>query len=81
VISVDWMDKGACNGMSTDTWYPDFRTQGSKPKRICKQCPVMVECFLYAVETKTRDGIWGGVNMAVPAAVAARKDELREDVS
>lgn len=29
-------------------------------KSICKACPILDNCFAYALETNQRHGIWGG---------------------
>lgn len=29
-------------------------------KRMCKTCPIVKDCFTYAVESRQRYGIWGG---------------------
>ena len=31
-------------------------------KRICKTCPIMEQCFTYALETHQRYGIWGATS-------------------
>ena len=29
-------------------------------KQLCKECPIQMKCFEYALETNQRHGIWGG---------------------
>lgn len=63
----DWRDRAACRGATHKFFKPDQPRSGKrKPwsaadaKRICADCPVVVECLTYAVDAKERDGIWGG---------------------
>lgn len=50
-----------------ELFFPDdfpvgkLRTEASKmAKTLCKECPVITECLLYAVANKETYGIWGG---------------------
>jgi WhiB family redox-sensing transcriptional regulator len=41
-------------------------TKGPVPrtgKEACEQCPVTIECAIYALEHNLKDGIWGGMNV------------------
>lgn len=31
-------------------------------KSICQKCPIIEDCFTYALETNQRHGIWGGTS-------------------
>jgi hypothetical protein len=31
-------------------------------KALCKACPIMSECFDYALETGQKHGVWGGTS-------------------
>lgn len=40
---------------------PEFRAAATKAaKNLCKACPIVKDCFTYALETNQRYGIWGG---------------------
>ena len=42
---------------------PEKRTLATKAaKKICRQCPMVEECFTYAIETNQRYGIWGATS-------------------
>lgn len=42
---------------------PDARKVATKiAKRLCKECPIMKDCFTYAIESNQRHGIWGGTS-------------------
>lgn len=34
----------------------------SLAKALCHRCPIMNECFAYALESNQRHGIWGGTS-------------------
>jgi hypothetical protein len=42
---------------------PEARAVATKTaKAICKACPMVDECFTYAMETHQRYGIWGATS-------------------
>lgn len=42
---------------------PDQREAVTKiAKALCRQCPIIEECFTYALETDQKYGIWGGTS-------------------
>jgi len=42
---------------------PEKRNLATKAaKKICRECPMMSECFTYALETNQRWGIWGATS-------------------
>ena len=42
---------------------PEARSVATKTaKAICKACPIVDECFTYAMETHQRYGIWGATS-------------------
>jgi hypothetical protein len=38
---------------------------------ICRRCPVQAQCLEWAIETRQRDGIWGGMDLTERAAYRA----------
>lgn len=61
-----WMDEAGCAGIGSDWWYPPARRDGSddsgrEAKRVCRSCPVRVECLEYALAINEEFGIWGGL--------------------
>jgi WhiB family redox-sensing transcriptional regulator len=42
-------------------------------RRICKRCPVQIECLEAAVENNAHGGVWGGVSGEVGHIAALRK--------
>jgi WhiB family transcriptional regulator, redox-sensing transcriptional regulator len=53
---------------SPAAWYPEDipdsdqrRAVTRLAKAICLQCPIVEQCFEYAINNGERHGIWGGV--------------------
>jgi len=74
VMAYEWQEKAACNGIDTEVFFPyphhDARTakyeeqvlQGVMALQVCQECPVVKECFAYAMEESSSiyAGIYGG---------------------
>lgn len=66
-----WMDRGACQYIDPDIFFPDKGEMNKVrwAKQICRgndkkgipECPVLMECFEYAMRACEQYGIWGGV--------------------
>lgn len=67
-----WTEEALCRqtGIDDTTWFPDKWSRSADAKRICAACPVSAECLEYAMRTKERYGVWGGLN-------SKERDELR----
>ena len=65
-MNDEWIERAACraDGIHPDDWFP----LSGDPKdsiaavRICKTCPVRVECLAYAIRVKPTAGIWAGIS-------------------
>lgn len=63
MAELDWRQRAVCREHDPDMWFP---TPGDKPTRraavrICRACPVAVECGREAFAIDAADGIWGGL--------------------
>lgn len=59
----DWMRAAACAYVDPELWYPhDKGDPGVAAKRICRGCPVRIECLEYALDNNEDHGIWGGLS-------------------
>jgi WhiB family redox-sensing transcriptional regulator len=57
-------DRPACEGIDTELFFSEDKgnhTHFAYIKRICNTCPVLTECFDYAIENLVH-GIWAGTN-------------------
>lgn len=70
-MTGDWRDEAACVFIDTEVFFPhpSDREGVAAAKRVCDRCPVAEACALYAVETGTRDGIWGGLGYTARKAL------------
>jgi len=68
--SEPWMKRAACRGMDTTLFFGsnDGETEEQREARereakaICNECPVATDCLEFALTTKQKYGIWGGLN-------------------
>lgn len=59
-ISGIWFEAAACRNEDLEIFFAvDGREE--KAKEICQRCPVRWECLTYAIETRQRHGVWGGL--------------------
>lgn len=64
-----WQQSAACRGPLGAVFFPPSSTERKREKaareahakRICEQCPVIVECRTYAIEVGEAHGVWGGL--------------------
>lgn len=70
----EWMDRAACRGrdprifMGTEK---DPEIHKRHAVKICRHCPVTLECRQYAISIDA-DGMWGGSTKAQRVAIALR---------
>ena len=59
---LTWQDQALCAQSDPEEWYPEPGDSVNRPKRICRQCPVRVECLAYAMDRDEPHGLWGGLS-------------------
>jgi WhiB family redox-sensing transcriptional regulator len=68
-----WREDAQCNGVDTEIFFPPrdkdkYRVIAAQAKLHCfgsngqGECPVRLQCLMYAVETDEVHGIWGGMS-------------------
>lgn len=59
----EWVNDALCLQVDPEIFFPENRDYATTntAKTICGKCPVRTDCLAYALETHTRDGIWGGL--------------------
>ena len=55
-----WVQEASCAQIGGDAWFPEKGGNSEAALRICRRCPVQLECLEFAVRTRQKDGIWGG---------------------
>lgn len=56
-----WAAYAACRTVDPGVFFPESDTGTETAVRICRGCPVMQECRDWALDTRVRYGIWGGL--------------------
>lgn len=76
----DWFDKALCKGSDSSLYYDGFYSLDKNQKQAiiakCEACPVLQECYTWAVDNKEH-GIWGGRDFAAGRA----RNPLRRKVA
>ena len=57
---LKWKQRGNCNGEPAYIFYVKHPRVEERARAICMGCPVIEECFLYALQHNEM-GIWGGL--------------------
>lgn len=68
-----WRYDAKCKGHDTELWFPPrdkdlYKKIAGKAKAICfgkdglPECPVRIQCLLYAEGNDEQHGIWGGLS-------------------
>lgn len=65
--NYDWRDDANCATVDPELFFPNGRggqiaQQTRQAKKVCRGCPVRVECLRWAVETGQTTGVWGGLS-------------------
>lgn len=75
----DWQRQGSCWRIGYDLFFPDSKDDARgkipKAKKICAECPVKQRCLLYALQTESHHGVWGGTTRSERKKIA---DQLKE---
>lgn len=68
-----WVRDAVCAQTDPELFFPDKGQPGDEAKAICRSCPVLAQCRLYALNSPIAlDGIWGGMS------AKERRDRRRE---
>lgn len=56
-----WRKDAACGGMPSEVFFPERGQTTEAAKKVCRRCPVRLECLEFALSTHERHGVWGGM--------------------
>lgn len=66
---LTWQNHAACSGQPLNLFFgpdgerqPERETRERHAKKFCDECPVISECFEYAVRRPEKDGFFGGMS-------------------
>jgi len=49
------------NAPDPEIFHPSDEDDGAEAKAICAECPVREACLEYALTTREKEGVWGGM--------------------
>lgn len=58
----DWTRLAECQYTDPDAFFPEKGASVTEARRICRGCPVRVQCLRYALGNEETHGIWGGLS-------------------
>ena len=56
-----WAAFATCRDRDPDVFFPLTAHGELEAIRICRGCPVQIDCLEFALETNIRFGVWGGL--------------------
>jgi len=62
-MNNSWRQMARCRGVDPEVFYPvsDDDDAADEAKSICALCPVREACLEYALSTREKNGVWGGL--------------------
>ena len=63
-MAKDWRATGLCRGSDPLVFYPptdEDDSQAQEAKTICSMCAVRQPCLEFALTTREKHGVWGGL--------------------
>lgn len=74
---AEWMVEGVCRTEGyPDLWFPEKGGSANPAKRLCRSCPVIMECLNWAVYRGEVHGVWGGKSPSELEEIRDRLDVL-----
>lgn len=58
-----WRDLARCRGIDPQVFHPaeEDDAAAAEAKSICELCPVREPCLEYAITSREKEGVWGGL--------------------
>jgi len=61
--AVAWEDRALCPEVGDpEIFFSEARETRARARRVCRLCPVSLQCLEYALENELTYGIWGGLS-------------------
>jgi WhiB family transcriptional regulator, redox-sensing transcriptional regulator len=70
-----WRRFAACQSAQPDSLFVRGAAQQAA-KRVCVDCPVIVECLADSLDNQTEFGVWGGMTERERRALAKRRPDV-----
>jgi len=72
---MPWAERGACRDADPDTLFVPGAAQ-HRAKRICRDCPVRLDCLAEALDHRMEFGIWGGLTERERRSLLRRRPDV-----
>ncbi|QMU69868.1 WhiB family transcriptional regulator [Streptacidiphilus sp. P02-A3a] len=79
-----WQEQAACARAERRLFFHPagergrtFEARERAAKRVCASCPVLAQCREYAIQSRERYGVWGGLSEDERAALLRRRRTAR----
>ena len=79
---MDWRHRAICRDEEPELFFP-VGTSGpallqiAEAKTVCRRCPVVSECLVWALESGQDAGVWGGMSEEERRALRRRNARTR----
>ena len=78
-LDTSWMDRGNCAGVDPDLFFPSRGEDTSDAKAVCAACTVREACLDYALTTREKFGIWGGLSERERRRIRGQRARARRE--
>lgn len=75
LIPAPWTIDAACANADPSLFFLDLGRPATAAKAICAGCPVRVDCLDFALASKERFGVWGGMTEKERRVEARRRKQ------
>lgn len=58
----DWVGDALCAQTDPEIFFPEKGKSSAEAKLVCRRCPVAEECLEFAIVTRQKFGVWGGLS-------------------
>jgi WhiB family redox-sensing transcriptional regulator len=73
-MDYTWAERASCKDMDPALFFPQ-KPVDVEIWKICKECPVRIECLTFAIENKIDHGVWGGFGERARRRIKRRSRE------
>ncbi|MCD0444434.1 WhiB family transcriptional regulator [Glycomyces sp. A-F 0318] len=75
-LLIDWTTKALCQESDPDALFVQGAEQNNA-KKVCRGCPVRLECLADALDNRIEFGVWGGMTERERRALLRRHADVR----
>lgn len=75
-LLIDWTTKALCQEGDPDALFVQGAEQNNA-KKVCRGCPVRLECLADALDNRIEFGVWGGMTERERRALLRRHADVR----